>query len=72
MGEHILPEGITYEAWPPREKGGQHVGGIYRVKVTHIPTGLVAIVNVGRSQHRNRRIAEDMILAGLTHPDNRP
>lgn len=49
--------------WP---KGGQHCGTRTGVKVTHAPTGLVAIVETERSQHRNKEIAVEMILGGLT------
>lgn len=51
-----------------RVMGGQHVGTDNGVKVTHKPSGIVAIVNSGRSQHTNRTIAVDMIMAALTHP----
>ena len=55
----------TYNPYPP---GGQHVGVSYGIKVTHIPTGLIAISTAGRSQHRNKEIAIDMIAGGLTNP----
>lgn len=57
------------EVYPPYPKGGQHVGITSSgVKITHEPTGLVAIANCARSQHFNRQIAFDMIEGGLTHP----
>lgn len=61
---------LHVETWPPRPKpGGQHVGtGPSGVKITHIPSGIVACVEVGRSQFINREIALDMITAALTHP----
>ena len=64
---------LRIEIWPPREgRGGQHVGGgPHGVKVTHLPTGIQAFVDICRSQHRNRTIACDMILAAITHPDFR-
>jgi len=46
--------------------GGQHAGVRSGVKITHIPTGLTAICETERSQHRNKQIAMDMILGGLT------
>lgn len=52
--------------WPDRSKGGQHVGTASGVRVEHVPTGLVAIVETERSQHRNKEIAVEMILGGLT------
>lgn len=64
----IDPADLKVEAWPPRDKGGQHVGTVTGVSVTHIPTGITATVNTDRSQFRNREIAMDMILTALTHP----
>ena len=61
--EHLL---VT--TWPERPKGGQHAGSDYGVRVEHLPSGIVAIVNIDRSQYRNREIAMDMILAAITHP----
>lgn len=53
--------------WPPDSKGGQHVGmPSVPIKVTHLPSGLIAIVESERSQHRNRNIAIEMIIGGLT------
>lgn len=51
-----------------RTKGGQHVGIDAGVRVTHEPSGLVAEVRTDRSQLRNKQIAEDMIMGGLTSP----
>lgn len=70
MSSLINQEDIRTEAWPPRQSlGGQHVGtGPSGVKVTHIPTGIEACVEIGRSQHINRLIAVEMIEAALTHP----
>ena len=61
---------IKIEAWPPRkDRGGQHVGtGPSGVRVTHIPSGIEACVEIGRSQHVNREIAINMIEAAITHP----
>lgn len=63
-------EDVKVECWPPREpRGGQHVGtGPSGVKITHIPSGIVACVEIGRSQFVNREIAMDMIAAAITHP----
>lgn len=65
------PEDLKIEHWPPRTdtRGGQHVGsGPSGVKVTHIPSGIEACVEIGRSQHVNREIAINMIEAAITHP----
>ena len=66
----IDPADLKVEHWPPRKPpGGQHVGtGPAGIKVTHLPTGIEACVDIGRSQFINREIAMDMILAALTHP----
>lgn len=69
MNETVPPEHLKVEIWPPREKGGQHVGpGPDGVRITHIPSGIYAFVDFGRSQHVNRMVAMDMIEAALTHP----
>lgn len=59
---------VVMELYPPISQGGQHVGTSSGVKATHTPTGIVAIVQTGRSQHVNRQIALDMIEGGLTNP----
>lgn len=62
----IIPiDDLLMEVGNPN-KGGQHVGVDCTVKITHLPSGLVAIVNCDRSQHRNKNIALDMIAGGLT------
>lgn len=68
MADDIPLQDLEVEAWPPRRLGGQHVGVSSGVKVTHVPTGICAIVDGHRSGHRNRLIAIDMILGGLTSP----
>ena len=68
---HPIPDGdLKVEAVrdPP---GGQHVGSRTGVRITHLPTGLIAECETERSQHRNRSIALDMILGGLTSPHYR-
>lgn len=65
----IPHEHLKVEVWPPRQKGGQHVGsGPIGIKITHIPSGIEAVVDIHRSQHTNKLIAMDMIMAALTHP----
>lgn len=54
-----------------RPPGGQHVGTDSGIRVTHLPSGLVAECKTERSQHRNRAIALDMIVGGLTSPHYR-
>lgn len=64
----IDPKDLKIESYSMRSAGGQHVGVQNGVKITHLPTGLVAICETERSQHRNKGIAMDMILGGLTSP----
>jgi protein subunit release factor A len=62
---------LLIEIYPERipNPGGQHVGFTSTgVKVTHIPSGIIAICEAHRSQHKNRTVACDMIMAALTHP----
>jgi protein subunit release factor A len=54
-----------------RPPGGQHFGMETGVRVTHLPSGLMAECKTERSQHRNKAIALDMILGGLTSPHYR-
>jgi peptide chain release factor 1 len=69
MSDHPIPDSaLTISRWPVTPTGGQHVGISSGIRVEHLPSGLVAIVNNGRSQHQNKVIALDMILGGLTSP----
>ncbi len=67
----IPPEDLEVSLYNPRPPGGQHVGTPTGVKVVHLPTGLIAICQNSRSQHRNRGVAVRMIEAALTDPDFR-
>ena len=53
--------------------GGQHTNGpdLSPVRVTHVPTGVVAEVGHLKSQHLNRQAAIRMIEAHLTDPEVR-
>jgi len=65
----IRDEDLRVESIHPPSRGGQHVGTPHsKIRVTHIPSGLVAECDSDRSQHRNRQICLDMILSGLTSP----
>lgn len=67
----IPPEDLRVESYDPHPPGGQRVGVRSGVKVTHLPSGLVAICETERSQHRNRLIAVAMLEGGLTCPEFR-
>lgn len=65
----IDPADLKVEVINPYEKGGQHVGITSTpIRVTHIPTGIIAQVHC-RSQHKSRLFAIRMIEAILTDPD---
>ena len=66
----INPDDLKVEVIRPTQ-GGQHVGSYQGIKITHIPSGLTAMCDTERSQHRNKQIAMDMILGGLTSPSYR-
>ncbi len=60
------PEDLKIETYPIIPKGGQKVSyDIRGVKITHIPSELVAICTIERSQMKNRDVAIAMIEAGL-------
>lgn len=62
---------LKYEVYPIcgiHSGGGQQCGVPSGVRVTHVSSGVMAYVDIGRSQHINKMIAEDMILAAITHP----
>ena len=57
---------LKIEPYPAISKGGQYVGVVRTgVKVTHLPTGLIAISDCERSQLKNKNIAIGMIEYGL-------
>ena len=68
MPIEIPPPDLLVETYQPHPPGGQHVGVYRGVKITHLPTGLIAICDSERSQHRNKQVAMDMLLGGLTSP----
>lgn len=62
----INPADITIETWPPRLKGGQHVGtGPSGVKITHA-AGIEVCVNTSRSQAINRSLAMEALEGAMT------
>ena len=59
---------LQIETWPSHKIGGQNVGIIScGVKIKHLPTGIIAISSAERSQHKNKRVAMEMIRAGLEY-----
>ena len=57
---------LKIESYPVVSPGGQHVSVVRSgVKVTHVPTGLIAISDCERSQLKNKNVAMGMIEYGL-------
>ncbi len=57
---------LKIETYPATTAGGQQVSVVRAgVKVTHVPTGLIAISEYERSQLRNKNVAVQMIEYGL-------
>lgn len=62
----MKPEHLKIETVDPLGSGGQSVGRITtEVRVTHIPTGISATCDTGRSQLRSKKVAIAMVEWGL-------
>ena len=67
----IPPDDLCVEYYDPRPLGGQHVGISSSIKVEHLPTGTIVIIQAMRSMHKTRIVAVRAILSVLTDPDFR-
>lgn len=68
MNYDALLREIEVETFPNRPPGGQHVGTSSGVRIRHENLGLEVSCSTHRSQHKNKQIAIDMLLGGLTSP----
>ena len=61
-----LVETIYTETGTTAKPGGQHAGILATdIRITHMPTGIMAQCGMHRSQHKNRAVAMEMIQWAL-------
>jgi protein subunit release factor A len=68
MGDEAFKIELIYRGTGTTQSpGGQHAGiRAADVRVTHIPTGIMAQCGEARSQHQNRKVAMEMIEWALS------
>ena len=68
VDEDLLKTELIYtQTGTTTPPGGQHAGSPRtEIRVTHIPSGIIAQCGASRSQHKNKMVAVEMIEAALT------
>jgi peptide chain release factor len=60
----INEKDIQYQAMRSSGAGGQHVNKVSSaIRATHIPSGIAVVVMDSRSQHQNKKLATERLLA---------